>query len=153
MIMKNETSVPIRGDKRFSLSVHLLFCILAAVVIYTTVNTYIKGIVTGDDEEIATAAVFFILGGIYGGRFLSQLWVSQNKVIPVWLLVLLPLVITACIFVSVFFCRKPAVTPHPDVHFISCLSIIYIQCECRYVRKTGKGKNKTAVVRSAVVCR
>lgn len=100
--MNNETTTPGKRYK-ISVNVHLIFCVLAAIVIYITVNTYVRNIVTKDDEEIAGASIFFFLGGIYGGRFLSHLWISQNKNVPAWILMLLPLIMTACIFASVFF--------------------------------------------------
>lgn len=101
--MKDKTPSQAFGQKEISLSVHLVFCILAAIIIYTSVNAYIKLITNGEDEEIAGASIFLFLGGIYAGRFLSQLWITRQKNIPAWLLVLLPLAMTACIFVSVFF--------------------------------------------------
>lgn len=101
--MESKTPPQIFGKKEISLSVHLLFCILAAIVIYTSINAYAKMITSNEDEEIAGASIFLLLGGIYAGRFLSQLWVTRQKNIPIWILLLLPLIMTACIFLSVFF--------------------------------------------------
>ncbi len=82
---------PVLAKKEISLSVHMIFCTLAAITIYISVNTYAKNIMPNDDEEIAAASIFLFLGGIYSGRYLSKLWISNNKNIPSWILVFLPL--------------------------------------------------------------
>lgn len=101
--MKTKEIISMPAQRKLSLSIHLIFCVLAAIVIYMSANTYAKNLTRTDDEEIAFAAVFIFLGGIYSGRALSRLWISGKKNIPGWILILLSLIITACIFISVFF--------------------------------------------------
>ena len=62
--MKDKTPPQAFGQKEISLSVHLVFCILAVIVIYTSVNAYAKLITNGEDEEIAGASIFLFLGGM-----------------------------------------------------------------------------------------
>lgn len=79
---------------------HIVFCIIAAIPIYLASNLYTQSIVTRDDEEAALAATIFFLGGIYIGRYLSQLWTSKE--IPGWIFALLSLLSISCI-IWIFF--------------------------------------------------
>lgn len=115
--MKSKETNTVFGTKKTPFTTHLLFCAVAAVAIYISVNTYAKNITTVNDEEIATAAVCILIGGVYMGRFLSGLFIFHERNVPAWLLILLPLIIIACIFFSVFFAGS--LLKHQEtMHFI-----------------------------------
>jgi len=89
--------------QKFELSVHLLLSLLSGFLFYIFVNTYVKKFTHDDNEEISLAATFFFLGSVYAGRFLAQLWITENKKVPIPPLLLLPVIMTACIFLCVQF--------------------------------------------------
>jgi sensor histidine kinase YesM len=101
IIMQRE---PVLTRKRkSSINVHLLFCVLSSIVVFAVARIYAKNVGVRDDEEFSTAAIIIVLGGIYIGRFLAQLWIPANKDVPSGILLALPIIMTGCIFTCVFF--------------------------------------------------
>ncbi|GAB3325467.1 hypothetical protein GCM10027299_23610 [Larkinella ripae] len=69
---------------------HFLIVLLTGLPVYLASNFYTKIFVEKDDEEAALLALIIFFGGIYSGRYLSQLWTSKR--IPAWHFILLSLV-------------------------------------------------------------
>ncbi|MBD2754221.1 sensor histidine kinase [Spirosoma validum] len=85
--MKKQQNAPseLAGPRKY-----ILICLLAALPIYILSVTYTKTVTTKDDEEAALIATVLCLGGIYIGRYFSQVW--QSKPIPSWLIALLSII-------------------------------------------------------------
>ncbi|MES2733272.1 MAG: histidine kinase [Bacteroidota bacterium] len=91
--MKKAKQLPSKVTSDYKRQVILVVGI--ALPIYFIADFYTKTVVPNDDEQAALAATFLFLGGLYVGRYLSQLWAS--KTISQHLLVGLCLVSVACI--------------------------------------------------------
>lgn len=91
------------SDSRMKWGVYTALTIVAALLIYSSFKSYVRNLTTIEDEEWSIAAVAGILGSIYAGRFISQLWISKHQHVPVWILILLPLIMITSSFAAIFF--------------------------------------------------
>jgi hypothetical protein len=91
------------SDNRTKWGVYTVLTIIAALLIYSSFKSYIRNLTTKEDEEWSIAAVAGILGSIYAGRSISRLWISKDQHVPVWILILLPLIMIASSFAAIFF--------------------------------------------------
>ncbi len=106
---------------------HILICLLAAIPIYLVIATYTKTVTASDDEEAALLATIVCLGGIYSGRYLSQLWASPNKQAPDWLLGILAVIIIGCAFPCALFASS--LRSHPGLMYALFLALpFFILC-------------------------
>ncbi|WP_089910144.1 sensor histidine kinase [Chitinophaga rupis] len=91
------------SDSRMKWGMYAALTMVAALLIYSFFNSYVKNFTSPNDEEWSVAAVVGILGSIYAGRYLSHLCIPKDQNVPVWILILLPLVMIASSFVAIFF--------------------------------------------------
>ncbi|MEO5893760.1 MAG: sensor histidine kinase [Ferruginibacter sp.] len=99
--------------KKFELSMHLVLSVLSGFLVYICINIYVKKFTQKDNEEISLTAMLCFLGAVYTGRFLSQLWIPKNKKVPNLVLLVLPVIMAACIFLCVQFAGGLLSHPYP----------------------------------------
>lgn len=74
--------------------------VIAAMLIYSFIRSYVKQINTRQDEEISLAATLGIFVCVYAGRFISLLWLNVRpatyRKMLIWLPVVLVIGLIAC---------------------------------------------------------
>ena len=106
---------------------HVLFCVLIAIPLYFGWATYTKNVTYHDDEEAALIATVLCIGGVYIGRYISQLWTPPNRQVPDWLLGLLPLIIIGCAFPTAHFATS--LLSYPRLIYVLFLTLpLFVGC-------------------------
>jgi hypothetical protein len=81
----------------FGSKVYFGMACLAGIPIYIAIKGYVESIGIGNDDAVTFAATMFFILGVFGGRYISQVWASGLTAFPRDFLVGLSGLVIACV--------------------------------------------------------
>jgi sensor histidine kinase YesM len=96
--MAQTNTISLSQKQRWILTAVLM--VIAAMLIYSFIRSYVTQMNNRQDEEISLAATLGIFVCVYAGRFISLLWLSdrpaKNRKLLIWLPIIMIIALIAC---------------------------------------------------------
>lgn len=76
---------------------YLGLAVIAAIPLWFAISFYTRAINVHEQEAVSTFATAFFLGGVFGGRYLAEIWLAEGVKVSRQLLISLGVVVVVCI--------------------------------------------------------
>lgn len=86
---------------------YVIATILSFLFLFVMLFIYLDSVGVRHEEQISFAVSIYLIAGVYGGLYLSQIWIRKNGRAPEWLTKSLIIVIAVCLIVVFFGAQFP----------------------------------------------